>query len=316
MSRRISLAAVVMMATASVAWAVDVRVRFEARGLGSDVQWSQIKDGFILDVYLDADAPMVSAGFSIAGDPGFGHEGVEVVIGDSLSLANYEEAQGWSGSPSDGETFSPASLPLTGGASNELGTIAIDLNAGASNGLFAWLEFTQVPAEGAYTIQPGDVAYLGDLNFQPMDLVSITPLTINGGAPPDGGGSGGGGGGDGGDGDTGDGDTGDGDTGDGDTGDGDTGDGDTGDGDTGDGDTGDGDTGDGDTGDGDTGDGSDNGDGGVVIVPPDNGGGEGPVDTRVPPLCAAGGVEATIMSLVGLVAFAGQRRRRHWTQGQ
>ena len=126
----LSLSIIILITTANIASAADLSIRFEARGLGSDVQWSDVANGFILDVYLEATTPMVSAGISVLGDSGFQHAGT--VDGGIEGILNYQRDQGWSNSAFSAETFGPGTLPLGGGSGSELGTICTSSETGAT----------------------------------------------------------------------------------------------------------------------------------------------------------------------------------------
>ncbi len=189
---------VVLMGMASVASAGEVSIRFEARGHGSTVPYADIANGFILDIYLEADGPMRAAGISIDGDSGFAYAGTSDYWGAIINYADVvpdntlpSSTAGWS--LASGIRLDAGNLPLTGGAENELGSVAADLTSGAGNGLFAWLEFTGLPGEGTYEIAPGAGCYVGDLNDQRMNIVTTTPLVISSGGGGAGGGGGGGG---------------------------------------------------------------------------------------------------------------------------
>lgn len=187
---RYILMALMLAAPSAVSAQSSVDIVLEARGFGSTVPHASVADGFIVDVYFTSDVPMKAAGVFLDGDPGFGHLGTETL--GSLLVLNYADiipdsnppfpssSAGWSLSPSDTVQFPAGNLPFDVGNNEELGAIAADLNTGAGNGLFAWLEFDVVPPDPGtdLVITIAASTYVGDLSGNNLDIGTVTPLTI------------------------------------------------------------------------------------------------------------------------------------------
>lgn len=162
----------VLTLAANATFAATVSITLDARTLCSEVSYGDVTGGFVLDVFLEADEPMLSASITLDGNGGFHHLGTEGVPG-MPGPDHYGPV--WDGG-GDVNQVPPGYLPLSGGIGNELSAEAWDPINGAANGLFAWLEFDELPPEGEYFIIPaGTVIGLDGL---PMNIGEITPLHI------------------------------------------------------------------------------------------------------------------------------------------
>lgn len=162
-SRLWIIVALSSLLSAQITMGLDVSASLDVGGLSSITV--DPGDTFTVDIYLTADQNMVSAQGMIAG------EGLYfAALSRTIEINN-----GWDDSESAG------ALPFTAGAlpTVDIGTLALDVYAGALAGKFASVEIgvdAATPA-GEYTLELTNLR-IGDLNFDAANVTSVSNLTV------------------------------------------------------------------------------------------------------------------------------------------
>ena len=189
---RVLLCGLVVLFAASMVQGDEALIELKIPGVpsqpcdgGVSVDAADVNGGFILEVWLSADVPMKAVGVCLDGPPICYN-----AMTDFYGMASYNygtgvppvNAAGWDTAIASCVQIPAGCLPLTGGADNEIGTIATDLVNGAGNGRLGWIEFPgpiDPPLKYCDWIVPCDGSYVGGLNDLPMPVsmlgIHITP---------------------------------------------------------------------------------------------------------------------------------------------